>query len=99
MPSYEGEVLRLFRGADALSDDGRPTASRGRRACQWPRSLRRAIAAGRAVVLETVAPSEAIIAAVEYPSPPARSRTHHGPNGASRASSFGADLAPVVSGV
>jgi hypothetical protein len=71
MPRYNGEALRLFRGASALE---RRRAAYGiswtsnlsmaeqfaEDYCAWP---------GGSVVLETLASPEAIICAVEYPPP------------------------------
>jgi hypothetical protein len=71
MPGYKGGALRLFRGA---------SAGERRRAVygvSWTSNLSAAedfaesyrVFPGGSVVLETVAQSEAIISAVEYPSP------------------------------
>jgi hypothetical protein len=71
MPGYKGGALRLFRGA---------SAGERRRAVysvSWTSNLSAAedfaesyrVFPGGSVVLETVAQSEAIILAVEYPSP------------------------------
>jgi hypothetical protein len=71
MPGYKGEALRLFRGASALERRRRVYG------ISWTSSLSmaedfaegyRVWSTGR-VVLETVAPPEAIIAAEEYPPP------------------------------
>lgn len=71
MPAYQGEALRLFRGAGALE---RKRAAYG---VSWTASLSAAeefaqsyrVMPTGSVVLETVAPREAIIAAIEYPAP------------------------------
>jgi hypothetical protein len=71
MPAYKGEALRLFRGAGAGE---RRRAAYG---VSWTSNLSAAedfaesyrVWPRGSVVLETVAPPEAIISAVEYPPP------------------------------